>query len=48
MVWELGEEEQEWENSQGRGTSISVGSPGIKHTINCSIGRSTISMLDTA
>lgn len=44
MVWELGEEEPRRENSQGRGTSISVGSRKNEHTINCSLGKSTIIM----
>lgn len=38
MVWELGEEELQRENSQGRGTGVSVGSrKKIEHTIKCSL-----------
>lgn len=44
MVWELGEEGPQRENSQGKGMSISVGSRKNEHTINCSPGKSTVVM----
>lgn len=49
MVWELGEEELQRENSQDRGTSVSLGSrKKSEHTIECPLEKSTINVLGTA
>lgn len=49
MVWKLGEEELQRENSQDRGTSVSVGSQKKpEHIIKCSLEKSAINVLGTA